>query len=167
LLTGFSSSFIINDDFNFNEKKNNNNQIKLYENLSEYSNNKNIIICITKNEIKNDNEKDLEMKGLIKGHFYILKNCKKLRKKNNENEFCYIIQNYWGFRDFKGDYGDDSELWNEICNEDRKFFEKEKNQNYFYVTHNEFLKYFERIDICHLIFDGNVINLSFNFNDEI
>ena len=166
LITGFSSSFIIIEDYIFNENKNNNNQIKLFEYLNEYLNNKNIIICTTKDEIKNENEDDLESKGLIKGHFYLLKNCKKLRKKNNENVFCYVLENFWGFRDFKGEFGDESEFWNDISNEDRKIFEKEKNQNYFYVTQNEFMKYFLRIDINHLIFDGNVINLNFNFNDE-
>ena len=90
---------------------------------------------------------DLEEKGLVPGHAYTLLGVKKVG-----NVRLVHLRNPWGNTEWSGDYSDSSRKWTanlkKECN-----VEKSKDDGSFWMTFEDFSKYFLVAGICHLYQD--------------
>jgi hypothetical protein len=158
-LTGFPSNFIIIDEYE------NCNIDDIYFNISNYCNNSDCLIYITsRNDSKKNNEIDIEKKGLIKGHVYFIISCFMITNNNGDKIKLFEIENPWGNNDWKGLYSKKDSSWDNIIEEDKKKYLN--NSNSFYITLDDMIKYFIRIDFLHMIFNSNIISLSYDFDKD-
>ena len=146
-ITGFNTSFLINDDYSEEEDT-------LFYTLDNFLNKTDSLLLVkTKSEQKKI-DKEMEEKNLIKSHTYILEGVVILYTKNQNKVKLLKISNPWGYREWTGDYSDKSVLWENFSDEiKKKYFDKEKKKNIFFISIEDFLKYFIRIDICLMIFN--------------
>ena len=148
-LTGFCSEQINNNLIN------NLNYSNLLKNCFE---SKEIICFSTKN---ND---DVEKMGLIKDHNYVLVNIIEIKDNNNENIILYKLKNpIFCDKNWNGDWSNQSDNWSEEINKQIEEEILETNENEFFININDLLKYFNRTDICHILF--NAYSKEFEFNE--
>ena len=157
-LTGFNNAFLINDDY-VDEVE------TLFYSLENYLNKTDSILLAT---TKNDNkkiEKEMVEKNLIKNHTYIIEGTIEIMSKNQKKVKLLKISNPWGYREWTGDYSDKSNLWENISEEiKKKYIDKEKKKNIFFISIQDFVKYFFRTDICLIIFDCEGYFFKTNFD---
>ena len=86
--------------------------------------------------------------GLIESHAYTIIGIKDLNH-NNKNLRLIKLRNPWGEKEFNGDWSDKSNKWTteikKICE-----FEGEKDDGIFYMSFDDFVKYFLIIDIAQI-----------------
>ena len=147
-LTGFCTEQIDNRLYDSNT------YLNLLKNFS-----KDIMCFSTKNEV------DVERIGLIKDHNYVLYNIFEIKDNNNKNVLLCKLKNpilsdtYW-----KGDWSYESDKWTDEINKQINEDILNIKNNEFFIDINELLKYFNRIDICHILF--NAYSRIFEFNDS-
>ena len=145
-ITGFNTTFLINDDYSEEEET-------LFYTLENFLNKTDSVLLVTTKSDQKNLEREMLEKNLIKGHTYILEGAVELTAKNQSKVKLLKISNPWGFREWTGDFSDKSPLWENFPEETRKkYFDKEKKKNLFFVSIEDFLKYFIRTDICLMIF---------------
>ena len=145
--TGFNTTFLINDDYSEEEET-------LFYTLDNFLNKTDSILLVTTKSDQKKLEKEMVEKNLIRSHTYILEGAVELTTKTQKKVKLLKISNPWGYREWSGDYSDKSSLWENIPEESRKkFFDKEKKKNLFFISIEDFLKYFIRTDICLIIFN--------------
>ena len=146
-ITGFNTSFLINDDYSEEEDT-------LFYTLDNFLNKTDSLLLVTTKSEQKKIDKEMEEKNLIKSHTYILEGVVILYTKNQNKVKLLKISNPWGYREWTGDYSDKSVLWENFSDEiKKKYFDKEKKKNIFFISIEDFLKYFIRIDICLMIFN--------------
>ena len=149
-LTGSSCDILIHEDLNFEE---------LFNELNYTDKNNGLCISLT----KNNNE--VNKKGLINHHMYILKETEKIE--NGKNNFIYLCKfmDPTGDTIWEGDWGEKSRLWNAEIKKKINNNKLELKNGEFWICIQDVKKYFLRSDICHMIFDG--FSKTFEFkNDE-
>jgi hypothetical protein len=145
-ITGFNTTFLINDDYSEEEET-------LFYTLENFLNKTDSVLLVTTKSDQKNLEREMLEKNLIKGHTYILEGAVELTAKNQSKVKLLKISNPWGFREWTGDFSDKSPLWENFSEETRKkYFDKEKKKNLFFVSIEDFLKFFIRTDICLMIF---------------
>ena len=148
-LTGFCSEQINN---NLIDNKN-------YSNLLKNCFDSKEILCIS---TKNNNE--VEKVGLIKDYSYVLINIIEIKDNNGENILLYKIKNpILCDNNWNGDWSNESDNWTEEINKQIDEDILETNKNEFFINSKDILKYFNRTDICHILF--NAYNKDFEFNE--
>ena len=156
--TGFNTTFLINDDYSEEEDT-------LFYTLENFLNKTDSLLLVTTKCETKKLEKEMTEKKLIKGHTYLLEGAIELTTKNQKKIKLMKISNPWGYREWSGDYSDKSSLWNNFPEETKKkYFDKEKKKNIFFICIEDFLKYFIRIDICLLIFNCEAYCFKRNFD---
>ena len=86
--------------------------------------------------------------GLVSGHAYSLIDARKIDYNGETITLCKI-RNPWGGTEWKGDWSDNSEKWDEIS-EELKFllgFTVEDDGT-FWMEYNDMKPYFDSIDVC-------------------
>ena len=145
--TGYSTSYLIHD--NYNETCDD-----LFNTIDNFDKG-NCVICAS---TRGDDD-SIEKKGLIKGHTYSLLNTYNVELKNGSNELLLQLLNPWGYREWIGNYSDSSSKWNDVKNKDDLLINARntaKTKGSFFISINDFQKYFIRTDICHIMFDCNL-----------
>ncbi|XP_067310612.1 calpain-1 catalytic subunit-like [Pseudorasbora parva] len=83
---------------------------------------------------------------IIGGHSYTVTGVCKVMSKENPVNLVRVL-NPWGDSEWKGDWSDESSLWDTVSEEDRKWREKLDNGE-FWMSMNNFTKNFKSLDIC-------------------
>ena len=96
---------------------------------------------MTAGTTKNTNNFKLEKIGLTPGHAYTVLGILAIAK-----EKVVKLRNPWGNFEFSGDWSDYSSKWTEELKKKYEF--NKKNDGVFYMSYNDFLKYFITIGFC-------------------
>ena len=116
----------------------NKNKEKLWQEIFE-GEKKNYLM--TAGTTKNTNNFKLEKIGLTPGHAYTVLGILEINK-----EKVIKLRNPWGNFEFSGDWSDYSSKWTEELKIKYEF--NKKNDGTFYMSYNDFLKYFITIGFC-------------------
>lgn len=118
--------------------------IEFFKEKLLFSDQSNFMMCAsTSKERLNLNSKSHEECGLVRSHAYTLINTYNIKK-----DFILKIRNPWGCKEWNGDWSDSSSLWTK---EITKILLKEsKEDGIFYISINDFINYFDIINICHV-----------------
>ena len=145
--TGFAC-----EELNHNEE----NPERIWRIIKTAKENNGIICSSTKNE------ENLNEVGLIPGFTYSLIYTVEVEDEKNRKIYLIKLRNDLGYSDWNGDWSIKSVYWNEHI---KKQIDKEKlelNDGEFFMCLNDFITYFIRTDICHIIYDGYKEIFEFN-----
>ena len=100
-----------------------------------------IITCCS----KFDNE--IEKYGLISGHTFTVTN---LVEGNINNKYIRLIRlrNPWGYKEWNGNWSDNSKLWTEEAKKELNVNLHIEDDGEFYMSFEDFFKYFLVVDVC-------------------
>uniref|UniRef100_A0A673KH36 Calpain-1 catalytic subunit-like n=1 Tax=Sinocyclocheilus rhinocerous TaxID=307959 RepID=A0A673KH36_9TELE len=84
--------------------------------------------------------------GIVGGHAYTVTGVSKVMSEGNPVHLVRVL-NPWGNTEWKGDWSDESALWNTVSKEDLKCREKLENGE-FWMSMKDFTRNFESLDIC-------------------
>ena len=130
VLTGFPSKFYLHTSYKIDD---------LWSELT-FANSQNCILsCST-----NINVKDT---GLIDVHAYTLIGTYVIRK-NGELIKLVRLRNTWGYGEWKGDWSDKSNLWDDECKKQVEYVDKDDGT--FYMSFNDYYKYFITSIVCYV-----------------
>jgi len=87
----------------------------------------------------------LESLGLIGNHSYGLLDARNVQTPNGPIKLLKL-RNPWGDFEWKGDWGDDSELWTPEL--ERQLNQKDGNDGTFWMCLDDFVHYFSKVQIC-------------------
>ncbi|KAJ7988665.1 hypothetical protein DPEC_G00311570 [Dallia pectoralis] len=96
--------------------------------------------------------------GLVCGHAYTVTGVKQFMSQGILVNLVRIF-NPWGEVEWRGDWSDGSSLWNTVSPNDRKMYQKVKDDGEFWMTMEDFFLNFAEVTIC-------CINLNFLDNDN-
>ena len=155
-LTGFGS--LIFDTNNMTEEELNKNKIEIIKNIKDAQHSNSLISCATSENINN-----LENVGLIQKHSYTLMQITQISLEQGKTEYLFKLRNPWGGKNgWKGDWSDNSNLWNERIKNQLNF--KQKDDGIFFMNENDFFKYFKTITICYILY--NTTSIIYTIDDE-
>ena len=118
------------------------------------------IICFSSKK-----EVDVENFGLIKDHNYVLLNIIEIKDNNNQIIFLCKLKNPIKCNEnWNGDWSSESEKWTEEIRNQVNENILDCNEDEFFISIDDILKYFNRTDICHILF--NSYSKTFDFNDQ-
>ena len=145
-LTGFSSltyDMTNKDNEDFNEYK-----IEIVNQLQNCDIENAIIACTT---LSSD---DVSSKGLISGYTYNLLAIYQIQDSDGNNVYLFRLRNPWSLGEWNGDWSDKSDKWNDNAKSKVKFTDKQDGM--FYMSDNDFFKYFNHVEICYLLYGANM-----------
>lgn len=99
-----------------------------------------------------DSDNEANATGLINSHAYTVIGCNEIISKGKKINLLKI-RNPWGFKEWKGDWGDDSELWG-VQERKQVGFEK-KEDGIFFMSMEDYFKYFLVTEICYIAYNSN------------
>ncbi|KAI0237153.1 Calpain-5 [Lamellibrachia satsuma] len=131
------------------------NRVRLFQELQEALENKALLTCSIKCE--RETTGDVAEEGLIKGNGYsvtairVIHVQKDLREMVGTPElFIVRLRNATGKKQWNGDWSDTSRQWTLLSTKDReKFGLTFEQENDFWMSFDDFAKYFTNVDICH------------------
>ncbi len=134
-------------------KYRNNLKNKLWEKILNAQNKDFIIISVS------NNNSSVEEIGLVPGDTYIISKAYEIND-DIESEKLLKLCNPWGGVEFSGDWGETSSKWTEELKEKLKFSKKKDGE--FFITFNDFIKYYGSFGIVKLHEDylSNSIRIS-------
>ncbi|KAI4469990.1 calpain [Holotrichia oblita] len=90
-------------------------------------------------------------KGIQGQHAYGITSMQYVQKQGSSEKIPLIrLRNPWGVREWKGDWGDRSGLWNSVSEEDKKALGYVKiDEGEFWMAYSDFERNCVRIEICH------------------
>ena len=140
-LTGFTSlsyDMTNKDNDDFNEYK-----IEIVNQLQNCDIENAIIACTT---ISNE---DVSSKGLISGYTYNLLAIFQVQDSEGNNVYLFKLRNPWSLGEWNGDWSDKSNNWDSNTKNKVKFSDKQDGM--FYMSDNDFFKYFAKVlKIAHI-----------------
>ena len=152
-LTGFCCEQI--DNKLFDEKN--------YSNLLKNCHDSKELVCFSTKD-----GDDVEQMGLIKDHNYVLINAFEINDKNNEKIILFKLKNpILSDKTWKGDWSNESDNWTEEINKQVNEDEIPTNRNDFFINASDLLKYFNRTDICHILFNSYFKKFEFNKSQDL
>ena len=150
--TGFSC-----EELNHNEEK----PERIWRIIKTVKENNGIICCSTKNE------EDINEKGLIPGLSYTLINAVEIEDEKNRKKYLIKLRNDLGNADWNGDWSKNSVYWNEHIKKQISKEILELKEGEFFICLDDFISYFARSDICHIIYNGYKTFFDFNNANEL
>jgi len=72
------------------------------------------------------------------------------------------LRNPWGHKEWNGDWSDNSNLWTEELK--KKFHLVSSDDGEFYMSLPDFVKFFKRSYVCHIMYDCNIKNFNVDFD---
>ncbi|XP_069028560.1 calpain-1 catalytic subunit-like [Embiotoca jacksoni] len=95
--------------------------------------------------------------GLVEGHAYTLTGVKQMMSRGQLVHLVRVL-NPWGKGEWNGDWSDRSSLWQTVSSQDRNMCLTVDNDGEFWMTLEDFCKFYTELDICGLtpdFLDGN------------
>jgi hypothetical protein len=93
---------------------------------------------------------DLEEMGLVPAHAYTIIRVLEIRDSRGRNVNLVHLRNPWGNTEFSGDWGDSSNKWTPELKRKYGLSNEEKDDGEFYMSFDDFIKYFGSLGICKL-----------------
>ncbi|XP_056266873.1 calpain-2 catalytic subunit-like isoform X2 [Pseudoliparis swirei] len=90
---------------------------------------------------------------LVKGHAYSVTGADQVEYRGNMEKLIRI-RNPWGQVEWTGDWSDDSTQWGQISDEDRDRLSHRSEDGEFWMSFNDFLRHYSRLEICNLTPDA-------------
>ena len=149
-LTGFSSlSYDMEnkDNDDLNEYK-----IEIINQLQNCDIDNAIIACTT------TSTEDVSSVGLISGYTYNLLAIYQIQDSNGNNVYLLRLRNPWSIGEWNGDWSDKSAKWDSNSKSKVKF--ADKADGIFYMSDNDFFKYFKHVEICYLLYGSKINRLT-------
>ena len=94
---------------------------------------------------------DLEEKGLVPGHAYTLLGVKEVQTSSGKERLVHL-RNPWGNGEWSGDWCDSSRKWTSELKKECGY-DRAKNDGSFWMSYNDYLRYYLVAGICHLYED--------------
>ena len=148
-LTGFSSlSYDMEnkDNDDLNEYK-----MEIIKQLQICNIDNSIIACTTSSKV------DVSSVGLISGYTYNLLAINQIQDSDGKNVYLLRLRNPWSQSEWNGDWSDKSPKWTDDAKNKVHF--SDKADGIFYMSDNDFFKYFKHVEICYLLYDSKMLNL--------
>ena len=145
-LTGFNSlSYDMEnkDNDDLNEYK-----IEIVKQLQNCDIENSIISCTTSSSI------DVSSVGLNNGYTYNLLAIYQITNSEGNNVYLFKLRNPWSKGEWSGDWSDKSSLWD--SNSKNKVNFSDKEDSIFYMSDNDFFKYFKHVEICYLLYNASI-----------
>mmetsp|Transcript_29289 Transcript_29289/g.85881 ORF Transcript_29289/g.85881 Transcript_29289/m.85881 type:complete len:491 (-) Transcript_29289:376-1848(-) len=110
--------------------------------------------------ISNDGEKNLD-NGLVMGHAYSVLDARSFKDKKAPGGRVNLIQlrNPWGEHEWTGAWSDSSKEWKEYPTAKKILKPKDDNDGTFWMSWEDFSKFYTRIDICQRSTGLNDLNI--------
>ena len=150
--TGFSC-----EELNHNEEK----PERIWRIIKTVKENNGIICSSTKTD------EDINEKGLIPGFTYTLINAVEIEDEKNRKKYLIKLRNDLGNSDWNGDWCKNSVYWNDYIKKQISKEILELKEGEFFICLDDFISYFIRTDICHIIYNGYKTTFDFNNLREI
>ena len=148
-LTGFSSlSYDMEnkDNDDLNEYK-----IEIVKQLQNCDIENSIISCTT------TSTQDVSSVGLNTGYTYNLLAIYEIQDNSGNNVYLFRLRNPWALGEWNGDWSDKSTKWDSNSKSKVKF--EDKKDGMFYMSDNDFFKYFKHVEICYLLYGAKFSKL--------
>ena len=127
-------------------------------NYIDESNRKNYLLtCYTKSTNIREEQNPL---GIVAGHAYSILDAREVTLSDGSRERIIEIRNPWGKFEWKGDWSDDSDKWTEDVIKQVETFKK-ADDGTFWMSVNDFVKFYEGVGICKLHEDYFYTSASF------
>ena len=107
-----------------------------------------IISCTTSSSI------DVSSVGLNNGYTYNLLAIYQITNSEGNNVYLFKLRNPWSKGEWSGDWSDKSSLWD--SNSKNKVNFSDKEDGIFYMSDNDFFKYFKHVEICYLLYNASI-----------
>uniref|UniRef100_A0A3F2YW24 Calpain catalytic domain-containing protein n=1 Tax=Anopheles dirus TaxID=7168 RepID=A0A3F2YW24_9DIPT len=89
------------------------------------------------------NSTALQNIGLLDSHEYSVMRVSRL---DNMNLIC--LRNPWGHTEWKGDWSDESDMWDGVLEEIKNELHENRNNGEFWMSFQDFVYYFDDVTIC-------------------
>ncbi|KAM8878211.1 calpain-2 catalytic subunit-like [Spinachia spinachia] len=86
---------------------------------------------------------------LVKGHAYSVTGTAQVKYRGNLEKLIRI-RNPWGQVEWTGAWSDNSAQWHQISEEDRERLSHRSEDGEFWMSFNDFLRHYSRLEICNL-----------------
>ena len=93
---------------------------------------------------------DLEEMGLVPAHAYTIIKVIEIKDSRGRNANLVHLRNPWGNTEFSGDWGDSSNKWTPELKRRYGLNNEEKDDGEFFMSFEDFIKYFGSMGICKL-----------------
>ncbi|KAM6942171.1 calpain 2, (m/II) large subunit, like [Lycodopsis pacificus] len=90
---------------------------------------------------------------LVKGHAYSVTGAAQVEYRGNMEKLIRI-RNPWGQVEWTGDWSDNSAQWHQISDEDQERLSHRSEDGEFWMSFNDFLRHYSRLEICNLTPDA-------------
>ena len=148
-LTGFSSlcyDMENKDNDDLNEYK-----MEIVKQLQNCDIENSIIACTT------SSSSDVSSVGLISGYTYNLLAIYDIQDSSGNNVYLLRLRNPWSKGEWNGDWSDKSSKWDSNSKKAVEF--SDKSDGIFYMSDNDFFKYFKHVEICYLLYGAKMSKL--------
>ncbi|XP_060725429.1 calpain-8-like [Tachysurus vachellii] len=85
--------------------------------------------------------------GIVQGHAYTVTGVTKIKSKGKMVKLVRLL-NPWGKGEWKGDWSDNSRLWNDLSEKERESWLEIKNNGEFWMSMEDFCSCYDELDIC-------------------
>ena len=149
-LTGFSS--LSYDTENKDNDDLNEYKIEIVKQLQDCDIENSIISCTTCTNV------DVSGVGLNSGYTYNLLAIYQVQDKEGKNVYLFKLRNPWSKGEWNGDWSDKSSSWDDKLKTQVGFINKE--DGIFFMSDNDFFKFFKHVEICYLLYDAKMNKLT-------
>ena len=118
-------------------------------NIIKKAKEKNAIICSSSR-----NDEEIIDVGLIGGTTYTLLSADEVEDDKNRKVCLLKLRNDFGKTEWSGDWSENSVYWNDNIKNQIPTEKMELKQGEFFIGLKDFMRYFSRTDICHVICNG-------------
>ena len=147
IFTGFSCEELIHNEED---------QERIWRIIKIVKENNGIICSSTKNE------EVINEVGLIPGLTYSLINALEVQDEKNRKIYLIKLRNDLGNSDWNGDWSKNSVYWNEYIKKQIPKEILELKEGEFFLCLNDYISFFSRTDICHIIYNGYKKTFEYN-----
>ena len=145
------------EDLNHNEEPSE----RIFNIIKKAKENNGIVCSSSKND-----EEIIDV-GLIGGITYSVINVEEVEDDKNRKVCLLKLRNDLGKSEWNGDWCENSVYWNDHIKNQIPKEKMELKEGEFYICLKDFIRYFSRTDICHIIFDGFTKTFDFNNISDI
>ncbi|XP_073682695.1 calpain-8-like [Garra rufa] len=96
---------------------------------------------------KEEPQKLLPSSGLVSGHAYTVTGVSRVISNRHPVKLVRLL-NPWGRKEWTGDWSDKSPLWDTICGEEKKKCHEDLDNGEFWMSMEDYTKFFKSMDIC-------------------
>ncbi|XP_052437301.1 calpain-1 catalytic subunit isoform X2 [Carassius gibelio] len=118
--------------------------IDLWSLMERAGKSKALMACGTRQGKKSE---DILPNGIVQGHAYSVTGVFKVTCQGKPVRLVRLL-NPWGREEWKDAWSDESLLWNKVSEKERKMCRSLANDGEFWMSMEDFTKYFEDVDIC-------------------